>query len=852
MDKREWRQIEDIVNGAMERQGKERARYINEQCRDNKQLKKQVTEYLNAIEQSEGFLENDDDVQKGLLISDYIEDPDNSASSLIGEIIGNYKITELLGYGGLGSVFLAERADGEFQHQVALKVLRRGMDTPKNISRFQLEREILAELSHPNIAQLYDGGVTKDGLPYLIMEYIDGTPIDSYCNQHKLSIKQRLSLFEDICNAVQYAHNNLIIHRDLKPANIMVTEAGDVKILDFGISKLIRQDTGQSATQTQESHQMLTPGYAAPEQLTQQSITTAIDNYALGGLLYKLLVGVTLFDLKDKRRSEIESIITGQIPLAPSKRFQLIDQKTQNDIAESRKLSPDQLVSVLEGDLDAIVLKAVRKEKEGRYESPNDLIKDIKSYQSGRPVTARSNRLLYRLSKFVKRNRAAISATVLVILSIAGFFSYHTYQVTKERDKVQLEAQKAEAVTNFLTDLIEANAPENTQGDTVTVREFLESGFQEVQDLDETPAVQAEILTTMGHTYRSLGEIQKASTLINDALEIQEKQDIESKDMARSYNIYGIIQRDMGNYDNAQEALRHSVKMYRSAEHTNTGDYTKALRDLSYVERLQANYQDAYELAREALEIERDLYEAPDIRIAETLYVLASILRYQNQYDEAIKFQKKSLNMVQQLTDGPHPGVGNNMVNLANLYGAKNNIITARKYYLKALEINKKLYGDVHRSLANIHSSLSSGYRNQEKLDSAQYHSDQALQIQKKVAPDNPQMAAIFDNRARLFAQKGELNKADSLLNKSESILKDNFKKKHPRIVEYKISKAKIERMRGNLQNAENIFQEVLQIRKEKYDIDEEPVQDILYQLTDVLEKSGQQAKADSLSQYIE
>lgn len=331
MDKREWEQIESIVDGALERHGKERMAYINDQCGDNKQLKKQVTEYLNAIEQSIGFLENDD-VQKGLLIDDFIKDPNTPASSLIGEVIGNYKITKLIGYGGLGSVFLAKRADGKFQHQVALKVLRRGMDTPKNISRFQLKREILAELSHPNIAQLYDGGVTEDGLPYLIMEYIDGTPIDNYCNQQKLSLKQRLSLFEEICDAVQYAHNNLIIHRDLKPANIMVTETGVVKILDFGISKLIREDTGHTTSQTQESHQMLTPGYAAPEQLSQQSITTAIDNYALGGLLYKLLTGVTLFDLKDKSRSEIKSIITGKNPSLPSKRFQLIDESRQQEI----------------------------------------------------------------------------------------------------------------------------------------------------------------------------------------------------------------------------------------------------------------------------------------------------------------------------------------------------------------------------------------------------------------------------------------------------------------------------------------------------------------------------------------
>ncbi|MDZ7680599.1 MAG: serine/threonine-protein kinase [Fodinibius sp.] len=390
MDKREWEKVERIVDEALEYPPENRLGYIKEKCDGDPELLEQAKQLLDAIDESEsrGYLENTQN-QKTILIEDLLHDPNTASLSLIGQSLGKYTITELLGHGGMSSVYLAERNDGEFDQQVALKILRRGMDTPKNLSRFQLEQTILADLKHPNIAQLYDGGVTDDGLPYLVMEYADGTPVTTYCDNHQLSIEERLGLFKDVCRAVQHAHANLVIHRDLKPDNILVTGEGNVKILDFGISKLIQQDANTPTTQTQEAQQMLTPAYAPPEQFTYDSITTAIDNYALGALLHKLLTGYPIFDLEEKSRTEISQLISRKMPQAPSQKLQELEKQELQKIAGKRSTDPDTLLGILRGDLDAIVLKAIRKEQKERYDSANNLIEDLNRYRDGQPVDAR-------------------------------------------------------------------------------------------------------------------------------------------------------------------------------------------------------------------------------------------------------------------------------------------------------------------------------------------------------------------------------------------------------------------------------------------------------------------------------
>ncbi|PAU93636.1 hypothetical protein CK503_10805 [Aliifodinibius salipaludis] len=464
MDQKQWKKINDIVDTALDLNEKERATYIQEECEGNEQIKRQVTELLSSIEQSdtENYLEGLENYPRHLAREISEQETRKNTSSLVGTTIDSYKLIELIGHGGMGSVFLGERADKAYTQKVALKLMRRGMDTPSNIARFKRERNILAKLNHPNIARLLDGGMTEEGLPYLVMEYVEGTPLYTYCDDNKLSLEKRLDLFKCICKAVHHAHNNAIIHRDLKPSNILITENGQVKILDFGIAKLLEpEDPDTKLFETQTGARILTLGYAAPEQVEHQTITTKTDIYTLGILLYELLTGVHPFDMDEKDLTEIEDLIRNKLPSKPSARYKELNTNQQHENARLRKLSADNLTHTLQGDLDAIVMKILRKEPEARYDAVTQLLEDLDRREQNRPIIAREDTFRYKTSKFFRRYKTPLSTAAGILLIIAGIIFYYSWQITQERNIAQTEAKKAEQVTSFLTDLIESNYPEN-------------------------------------------------------------------------------------------------------------------------------------------------------------------------------------------------------------------------------------------------------------------------------------------------------------------------------------------------------------------------------------------------------
>ncbi len=841
MEKTTWARVERIIDEALTRSGQNRHSYIEEECKGNEDLKSWVTELLDSIESSEGFLETGS-ADREVLIENMMDDISDSHSSpsLIGQQFGAYEITELIGHGGMGSIYLAERKDESFKHRVAIKIIRRGMDTPSNIARFKQEQNILAGLHHPNIARLYDGGVTDGGLPYLVMEYIDGHPIDKYCEKNNLTIDERLELFKSVCNAVQYAHNNLIIHRDLKPDNILVTKEGHVKILDFGIAKLLDPNFQQDLLfRTQAGSRILTLAYAAPEQLTNGKITTAADSYALGIVLYKLLTSLHPFELEGNEINMSEAIIKEKAPPKASRRLQRVINEQLNTIATVRKTSPIKLIRLISGDLDAILNRALRKDPLTRYKSVEQFVEDLDRFITGKPVLAREGNIRYRGKKFIQRNKLPIAISAVFILLLIGFTAFYTSQITEERNQARLEAQKAGAVTDFLTQLIEANAPDNTQGQTVTIREFLESGFQEVQKLNETPLVQAEVLTTMGQTYRSLGDIQKASTLMNNALEILEAEEVEDQQIATSYNVYAIIQRDLGNYDEAQKALQKSIEMYQVTKETNTENYAKALRDLAYIERLRTNYEHASNLIQQALDIEEKLYDIPNIKMAETLYIYASILRYQNKLVKATQIQKESLEIARKVIDGPHPGIASNLVNLANLYDINGERDKSTRYYKEALQMSTVLYGNQHQEIANISNNLSGNYLDAGLLDSAEYHVQKAFAVQQKINPGSPRMARIYNRYAKIYTTKNKWVKADSLLTKAEQILQNKPQDYYPDLINIKTNKAHLALQQSQFNEAKELLDEIEQIRKDGDNILDPPLQNKIDRLTNLLAENS-------------
>ena len=453
-----WAQIRQIFDGALERSEVDRAAYLRVVCARDDELRREVESLLSSHDSAGDFLDKPAAslstitqtlVSSGAEIQDYPP----------GHRVGAYELQKCIGRGGMGSVWLATRSDKEFKKQVAIKLVKRGMDTQELLRRFRLERQLLAGLTHPNIAALIDGGSTPDGLPYLVMEYVDGIRIDRYCEQHKSTITERLKLFRDVCAAVQYAHGNLVVHRDLKAGNILVTAEGCPKLLDFGIAKLIRTEHDTlAAAETRPELRPMTLDYASPEQVRGEPITTATDVYSLGVLLYKLLTGKSPYGLAARSDSALRKAICEQEPLKPSAvvltdEKAVIPQATQKlDVSaeETRDKARRRLKKKLAGDLDMIVLMALRKEALRRYASVEQFSEDIRRYLEGRPVIARSDTFGYRAARFVRRNAVAVAAAAIVGLTLLG--------VTIFEQRSAAQAARKESVAEARLKVIEAES----------------------------------------------------------------------------------------------------------------------------------------------------------------------------------------------------------------------------------------------------------------------------------------------------------------------------------------------------------------------------------------------------------
>ena len=518
MDPDRWQQVKALFEAAQKRDPAMRDAFLNKRCAGDPDLLEEVRSLLQAHE-AEGPVERAMDRMNTSLHQ-------RPSGSFEGWRIGPYKLVDELGHGGMGRVFLAERADGQFDQEVALKLLSIAFPAPEATERFLAERQILATLRHPHIARLLDGGVTEGGQPYFVMERIEGRRIDTYCDAHQLSVRERLRLVLDVCDAVQYAHQKLVVHRDLKPANILVTEEGQVKLLDFGIAKLLDPEAMRIQTDpaTRTGQHPMTPDYASPEQVRGADVTTASDVYQLGIVLYELLTGRRPYSVEDQTPSEVERIICEEEPAPPSAAVNRPD-----DVSRTGS-SPAELRKTLRGDLDTIVMKALRKEPDRRYDSAEQLAGDLRRFLGGHPVSAHPDRWTYRAGKFVRRHRGGVAAAAVIVLLLIGYgvtITWHSQRTQAALDRAQREAQQSEQVTDFLVGLFEraepyqAAGPAARLGDTLTTRELLDQGAARARrELSDQPEVQATMMHTLGRIYRQRGHHDEAASLLDDALAV--------------------------------------------------------------------------------------------------------------------------------------------------------------------------------------------------------------------------------------------------------------------------------------------------------------------------------------------
>ena len=638
-----WAQIRQIFDGALERSEVDRAAYLRVVCARDDDLRREVESLLASHDSAGDFLDKPAANLAGsgqTLISSGIDIQEYPP----GHRVGAYELQKCIGRGGMGSVWLATRSDNEFKKKVAIKLVKRGMDTQEILRRFRLERQVLAGLTHSNIAALIDGGSTPDGLPYLVMEYVDGIRIDRYCEQHKSTITERLKLFRDVCAAVQYAHGNLVVHRDLKAGNILVTADGTPKLLDFGIAKLIRTEFDTlAAAETRPELRPMTLDYASPEQVRGEPITTATDVYSLGVLLYKLLTGKSPYGLAARSDSALRKAICEQEPLKPSA-VVLTDEKavipeaTQKiDVAheETRDKARRRLKKKLAGDLDMIVLMALRKEPLRRYASVEQFSGDIRRYLEGRPVIARSDTFGYRAARFIRRNVVAVAAATVAALTLFGatIFELRSAERAAQQDLVDEQHLKVleteslgqqrelmdayfklagsqsgpEALETYRTALASARAFEQNHPGNQTATEFIARAAVKVGDLapeqaldlftearsrlepvpDLDPASYFSAFEGLGRAQLRNHDVLGALASFSRALQIAEAHG-NQRDLASANFWVGTVLAYNGETEAGAAKLRKAFELYRDlagarinpAEDSPAG-YRKALADLA-------------------------------------------------------------------------------------------------------------------------------------------------------------------------------------------------------------------------------------------------------------------------------
>ena len=822
----QWDKIEALFDEVLALPPEARAARLDAIGEQDPELSREVASLLAAHEEASGFFDGLSERVVSPLMNHLGEEPAPP------ERVGPYRIVEEVGRGGMSTVYLAERDDGHFEQQVALKLIRPVGDTADRLQRFLSERQILASLNHPHVARLLDGGVLdpgsgpgQAGRPYFVMEYVKGQPIDRYCDAERLSLEARLRLFQVVVGAVQYAHNNLVVHRDLKPSNILVTDAGEVKLLDFGIAKLLsRDENAEGASQTQTANRWLTPEYAAPEQIRGERVTTATDVYQLGVVLYKLLTGHRPYRTGQTSTYDLEHAVVEEMPTRPSDVVGQVEEITQR--GATRRITPESVVETrntelvtlrrtLSGDLDAIVLKALRKEPAERYATAEALSEDLRRYLEGRPVFARRGSMSYRVRKYVSRHRGAMAAAVIGLLFLIGYAVTITLQeqkVERQRDLARKEARKAEEVADQLIDLFTISDANEARSDTVTARQILESGIERVQkELDDQPELQAATLTVIGRLYERLGFYRESVHLLDSALALRQAVLIAPhQDLARGLMYLGQARRQAGAIDEAEAPLRASVAMWEALP-----DFQKEKAEsqiaLAGLLRNKGHYAAAESLYWRAYALQQALPDRRDL--AETVSALALLKQSEGDYETADSLYRAALAMQRQVLGVDNIEIVTTLVNLAVLHGDRAHFATADSLYREAFDMQRRLLGEAHPDVAKTLNNWGHMSEVAGNLEQAEQLHRQALQIkQEQLGASHPSLAYSYVGLATVLQRQGDYDEAKALYRQALAIDRKVYGDEHQEVANDLRQLALVLQGQGNLAEADRTFAEAIRI----------------------------------------
>lgn len=758
------REIRTLFDAVVECGPETRADFLLAAAPDDPALRDEVTSLLAALDSGDDPLER----SPARLMAQALSD---DGSALVGARVGPYELVRRIGVGGMGAVYEGVRADDQFRMRVAIKLLRPSTESDLAIRRFRYERQILANLDHQNIAALLDGGVTTDGHPYLVMEYVEGAPITSWCDARRLSPRERVTLFRQVCDAVRHAHQNLVVHRDLKPGNILVAQDGTVKLLDFGIAKLLREEEGpDQLPATHGGVRACTPEYASPEQIRGLPVGTTSDVYALGVVLFELLTGNRPLDLEGRLLAEVERIVCEELPPRPS-------TVVTDDAAEVRgERSAARLRARLSGDLDAIVLTALRKEPERRYGSAEQLALDLGRYLDGLPVTARRDSVGYRFGKFARRRRFEIAAAAVVILSLVG----GVVSTMRQAQQVEVARARTTAINDFLLTMLGAADP-GSLGRDVTVREVLDSAAVHADSLALQPRLEADVRSVIGRTYLGLGEYGSAREQLRRVLEVRRGMAPEGdRDVALALNNLALAVQYDGEFAAADSMHQDALALFTRTAARDDTLRASLLNDAAQSRHELGDLVAAERLYREAIGLRERFIGPDDPGLVAPLNNLGVVLGDLGQIAAAESLHAHAVTVARRIYGPSHPIVAMAINNHANVLELAGRLAESDSLFRVTIAMRREILGPEHPDYAWTLFNYAQFLIRRERWAEAERYSREVLALRGTTLPDaHPAVATAMQALGLALAHQGKPDEGERWLRESLELRRTTLPEGH-------------------------------------------------------------------------
>ncbi len=853
MSDNRWDRQWQIFHAALEQPEAERATYIRTACGDDDELRELLANLLRAHDGSSDFLE------EPLLVSSELLDA-LEPEGLVGQNIGPYVIRAVIGEGGMGVVYEADQLE-PVRRNVALKVIKLGMNTREVVARFELERQALAMMNHPNVAKVHDAGATEDGRPYFVMEHVHGSSITSYCDSNRLSNRERLELCRDVFAGIQHAHQKGLIHRDIKPSNVLIehqdNERPVPKIIDFGIAKATEQRAAEATVFTAIGRMIGTPAYMSPEQALLQGCDVDIrsDIYSLSVLLYELLTGALPFEnqtLLDAGYAEMQRIIREDDPPPPSSRISRCDDETITTLANNRHCNTRILRRELEGDLDWIIMKGLEKDPSRRYESVSSLAADVERHLNDQPVLARAPSPAYRFKKFVRRHTWGMAATAVALLVVIAFVTstlIQTREIAAALESAEIEKVKSEQVADFLVELLTESDPSVAQGESTTVREALDRGAEKLADeLNDQPHIKMTILIQMAGIYRALGLYEKAHELLDLARKISIGNDEPPPSIIGDlYQVLANVYHDEGDLDQAEVNYLKTLDTQRTA-HGSHDDVVIALMDLGGLYTDQGNYDFAETHLMEALAMSQKLHDDDNAALGNLMQYLAYNYMLSGDYDAAAPYFDDAVAMDRRMYGDRSLQLATSLSYRAVYKRTVGDYAEAVTALTEALSIYEATLGSSHSYVASTLINLSGANLKSGRLDEAESYAERAAAMYESLFNTaHPNLATAYYQLAAIRSQKGNYATAEQSLRRTIELDRELLGDQHPSVSLDIEQLAVAVKNQGRLEEAETLQRDVLTRRMAKLGADHVLTANAMINLSSILALQGDLEEAEQI-----